>query len=343
MSLTAPQIASMPGHLANSAYPLFQGALRTVAYDPVRGNERFPARNMLLDEGVSPGRAAQYLQQAEPRVASKSWTELHGDFLREHIWLVRGTKALHGFDSIARCADTFSVEADFARYGPVSTALTLVRCEEPRVLLNIARKSGLIRLANEASLLDLLRAFLAKPTDQDLRVELQEVLDIYAEHADGRPIFAAFEEDLQEALADAAMWQDHLRNALGLAHIKQGSHMILLCYKISRIPLVPGAANTRALVVPAMLDNSLSLAFCPSPVQAATGHTLHLDPATFKPCREVLHPWIKWQVNDILRLGRVQTAPPTALDDARAFHLLALRELTGRSAYADDTDSDLLD
>ena len=187
-----------------------------------------------------------------------------------------------------------------------------------------------------------MRAFLEKRTDKTRRENLQEVLDLYSEYADARPIFAGFEEDLKEALTDTAMWQDHLRDTLGLAHVKQGSQIILLRYTVARIPQVPGAASTRALVVPTILDTSLSNAFCPSPSQASTGHTVHMAPVAFKPCREVLHPWIKWQVDDIVRLGQIQTPPPAALAEARAFHLLALRELTGRIAYADETDSDLL-
>lgn len=55
----------MAGHCSNSAFPLFQKTLTTVAQDSARGNERFPARNVLLDEGVSLDRADAYLSQAE--------------------------------------------------------------------------------------------------------------------------------------------------------------------------------------------------------------------------------------------------------------------------------------
>lgn len=330
----------MSGNLVNPSYPQSHRVLAVIA-NAARGNERFPARNFLLDEGVSIDRAIPYLTSVEPRITSKAWTELHGDHMKSRIWLPRG-KANHGFDPIEQRADTFSVKPDFLRYGSASPSLSLIRCEEPRVICKIAKDSGFTDLANEDRLLGLLRGFFAKPNDTQLREDLQEVLDIYAEYADARPIFAAFEEDLQDALDDKDMWQDNLRNALGLSHIKQGSQVILLRYPVSRIPSVPGSMNTRALVIPSVLDNSLSDAFCPSPANAPTGHTVHLAPKDFNPCREVLHPWIKWQAKDIVRLGEIKTAPPPELDQARAFHLLALREFPGQSAYADDTDTDLL-
>lgn len=332
----------MSGNLVNPGYPQFHNALTTIAQDALRGNERFPARNMLLDEGVSPDRAIAYLQQLEPHIASKEWSGLHGNYMWSHVWLPRGKGSHHGLDSIARCADTFSVKPDFSRYGSASPNLTLVRCEDPELIYNINKKSGFSSLANKDELLDLIRSFLSKRNDPKLRDELQEVLNIYTEHADARPIFAAFEEDLQTELADPGMWQDHLRNALGLTHIKKGNQVILLQYKVAKIPMVPSRAGVRALAVPSVLDNSLSNAFCPSPANAQTGHTVHLNPDDFKPRREVLHPWVKWQVDDIVRLGEIQTPPPPELDQARAFHLLALRDLTGQSVYADDTDADLL-
>lgn len=338
----AAWVHQMAGNLVSSVYPLFHSALSAVAQDAARGNERFPARNMLLDEGVSLGRATPYLDQLEPHVAGKAWTELHGDYMKSHIWLPRSPSAHHGYDPVTQRSDTFSITPDFSRYGSASPSLLLIRCEEPRVICEIAKKSGFTTLTNEARLLGLLRGFLANPRDLKLREDLQEILDIYAEYADARPIFAAFEEDLQDALADMGMWQDHLRNALGLSHIKQGSQVILLRYKVSRIPSVPGMPGTRALVIPSVLDNSLSNAFCPSPANSPTGHTVNLAPADFNPCREILHPWVKWQVNDIVRLGEIKTPPPPELDQARAFHLLALRDLTGQSTYADDTDADLL-
>lgn len=331
----------MPGNLVNPGYPQFHNALTTIAQDATRGNERFPARNMMLDEGVSPDRAVPYLQHVEPHIASKAWAELHGDYMWSHIWLPRG-KGHDGIDPITRWADTFAVKPDFSRYGSASPALTLVRCEDPELIFNINKKSGFSSLTSKDELLELIRSFLSKRNDSKLRDDLQEILNIYAEHADARPIFAAFEEDLQTELSDSGMWQDHLRNALGLTHIKKGNQVILLQYKVSKIPMVPNNAGVRALVVPSVLDNSLSNAFCPSPANAQTGHTVHLNPVNFKPCREVLHPWVKWQVDDIVRLGEIQTPPPPELDQARAFHLLALRDLTGQSVYADDTDADLL-
>lgn len=291
----------MSRSLANSNYPQFQ-----------------KARNFLLDEGVCMDRANPYLTSMEPRIASTAWTELHGERMTSRVWLPRG-KAHHGIDPIAQCAETFALKPDFLRYGSASPSLTLIRCEEPRVIYKIARDSGFIDLANEARLLGLLRGFLAKPNDAQLREDLQEVLDIYAEYADARPIFAAFEEDLQEALKDEDMWQDHLRNALGLSHIKQDSQVILLRYPVARIPSVPGLANTRALVCPFVLDNALSNAFCPSPANAPTGHTVHLAPEDFNPCREALHPWIKWQAKDIIRLGEIKTAPPPEDEAARVY------------------------
>lgn len=69
----------MSGNLVNSNYPQFQRALNTVAQDAARGNERFPARNFLLDEGASVARANPYLASVEPRIASAEGIERFPD------------------------------------------------------------------------------------------------------------------------------------------------------------------------------------------------------------------------------------------------------------------------
>lgn len=334
----------MAGNLNNSAYPEFIGALVAVAHDPALGNERFPARNMLMDEGVNVERAEPYLQQAELNISNpnRSWTELHGDYMSEHIFLPRNPRANDGLDSVGQITDTFSTNPDFTRFGSAAPNLSLIRCEEPQAICKVVGKSGHSEFSNADRFLRLLQDFLANPTRQPLRDDLQEVLDIYADYAQSRPIFAAFENDLLKALADSKMWQDNLRNALGLSHYKKDSYMILLRYTVSRIPLVPGKGTTRALVTPTVLDGSLSNAFCPSPVNVSSGHTVHLAPKDFNPCREVLHPWIRWRADDIINLGRILTSPPPDLKDVRALHLLALRDLSGNLVYAEDTDSDLL-
>lgn len=331
----------MTGNLYDDRYPGFCAMVQTAAMDSTLGNERFPARNFILDEGVHSDRAVAYLDRITPNIATgKTFAGLHSDYVAERILKIRG-HARHGLDPTSEPAETFSLTPNF-RFGNVAQTLTLVRCESLTTIIGVAKRSGLGFVPDEQTFSDMVMEWLSAPKTH-LRSGIQDILDCYADSADGRPIFAAFEDDLRDGLTDPDMWQDSIRNALGLAHIRKGQTVLLLQYAVARIPKVPNSPGVRALAAPTVLDSTMSSAFCPSPGTQQTGHTVHLNPTSFTPCREVLHPWIRWQTTDIVRMGTVKTAPENDLQPSRAFHLLGLRDLAARPDYAAETDSDILD
>jgi hypothetical protein len=98
-------------------------------------------------------------------------------------------------------------------------------------------------------------------------------------------------------------------------------------------------ARQRPLAAPAVLDGRFSVAFCPSPRDFACGHVVDLSGEVSKPRREVVHPTLHLQPRHLWRMGSIRTpANHGQLPMARALHLIALRELSGRADYAVATD-----
>lgn len=60
------------------------------------------------------------------------------------------------------------------------------------------------------------------------------------------------------------------------------------------------------------------------------------------PARELVHPFIRFQVDQLFRVGYIHQPVPADLTQARAAHILYLREQCERLDYATDTDSDLI-
>ena len=59
--------------------------------------------------------------------------------------------------------------------------------------------------------------------------------------------------------------------------------------------------------------------------------------------REVLHPRFAFRASHLWRLGTVtRGVDRSQLPDARALHLLTVRDESGRTDYADGTDKDIL-
>ena len=99
----------------------------------------------------------------------------------------------------------------------------------------------------------------------------------------------------------------------------------------------------RPLLPPTVLDGRFSEAFCPSPRGGLCGHVLNLNPQRGVMRREVLHPRPCYRAAHLWRVGTVRKAVDRAkLPEARALHLLQLRDETGRNDYAEGTDRDLL-
>jgi len=149
---------------------------------------------------------------------------------------------------------------------------------------------------------------------------------------------------------DQAGWADTLRDRLGLAHYcpdRRGVPEIdvaVFRYQVKMLPRIrkTGGGLRRPVVTPTVLDGTFSEAFCPSPRGSTTGHVVNLDPQAGILRREALHPRFKLQVPHLWRLGTIQRkVDRTRLGEARALHLLRVRDETGRDDYAEGTDGDL--
>jgi hypothetical protein len=98
----------------------------------------------------------------------------------------------------------------------------------------------------------------------------------------------------------------------------------------------------RPLAIPTVLDGRFSAAFCPAPKGEQFGHVVDLSARLESPARELVHPFFQLKVDQLFRVGYIRRPIPHDLGEARAAHILYLREQCERPDYATDTDNDIL-
>ena len=338
----------MPTELANHLSPQFMAFLAAEAQNQAEGNRRFVARNFLLDEGVGLGRAHSYgefVGGSDPP-SYDSWRLNHGSYLAEQVFVPREPAARDGLSHQASnpesVAETFRQATAFSRFGQAHGGLALLRVEQARHVAKFANISEgeLSRLATAV-----LRGAASDSTEWE---QLDALLSLWQRVSDARPVYAGFLEYFADCFGstpgkDRPDWADELRDLLGLYHMGAGTSIIVFRYQVQDIPKPRGRPDQRALAAPSVLDGDHSEAFCPSPANLNCGHAVDLRARGHsKPAGEVLHPWIRFEPRHVFRLGTIRAPLPTSIDDARGFHLLAVRELAARADYASVTDADLL-
>jgi hypothetical protein len=317
----------------------FVDALRDAAQDAGLTENRFPVRNLLMDELVTEQRMQGYLDMVEPGTADYvSWRSRHADYVAASIHLTAFPsglpKALRQRNA-RECPETFRTTPALTRFGGTDEDVDLVR---------VVRLWALAQAADleEDETLDLLLD--PDPTVRDYIVELwSEALAI-------EPVFATFWWHVRDLLpADAAdapaEWADDLRDRLGLSHydpaVRGPFDIVVLCYPVSAVRAVVGLRGRQALAVPTSLDSDAFPPFCPAPEESRFGQVVNLDARGAQPAPEVVHPTAEWVGAHVYRVGTV-TRPIRALAEARAVHLLRLQDDADRPDYGLDTDADLL-
>jgi hypothetical protein len=311
----------------------------------------FVARNFVLDEGILPDRAQSY--EHSGAVADhgtiEAWKGAHNDYLEKWVFLVSDDD---GPPTVLDVEEPDEVPETFRHVDPQSpfleTALNgcLVRVEQ---VDSGAAKAGV----ESTRIRDLAEEVLAHRTPTVERDFNGHLNDWFLE-LDQRPVFAAFWDDVADLFApdplrDQDGWADKLRDRMGLAHLDPstpgvpGIDVLVFRYEVRAIPRIKGTGgDRRPLVTPTVLDGTFSRAFCPSPRASVTGHVVNLNPIAGMLRREVLHPRFAFRVSHLWRLGALRRAVDLGqLPEARALHLLTVRDETGRDDYASGTDQDL--
>jgi hypothetical protein len=309
------------------------------------GNSRFIARNFILDEGVSADRAATYNEVAgTDHVGTQpEWKNGHEDYLTERIKLARpaGYIVPRSIDPAAllNCPETFGPSAAFSTFGGTDPEYDLIRVEKAE---SIARHGP-----RPDQFLDSVEEYLASRTEEARRV-ISATISPWLERRDLRPVFAAFWYGVRDLLEDGPDdWADQLRDRMGLVHFdpKGGLRIPILIFKypVKIVPKISAVrAGSRALAVPTVLDGEWSEAFCPVPSGQAVGFAVDLAAGLDNRAQEVVHPYVRFGVEHVYRIGYIGKRAADDLSEARLAHLLWVQGVSGRLDYARMTDGDLL-
>jgi len=304
----------------------------------------FVARNFLLDEGISDPRAKSYQRaRAGARHADyQTWLKAHGDYLINNVFRPRLAPSLASTldpNDPLSCPETFRPDEDL--YFEYDLQLDLIRVEELR---GFAQVAGLPEKEVRQAAAD----WLNEPTAESKKT-WEDVLGLWADRAEVRPMFAALFEDVAPLLEDRQNWAERLRDALGLAHLDPAARgrpieILVFRYPVKVVPrLRTLSSRRRPLAVPTVLDSRFSPAFCPAPRGCATGYVIDLSGSASELRREVIHPPVPFRADHLVKLGEVRRSVDlTALLIARGLHLLAVRGLAARPQYASETEGDLL-
>ena len=315
----------------------------------------FVARNFLLDEGVTGERYKSYSRSRSvaDHKSYADWGGTHESYLTDHIWRPgngMGPPARLDPNNTDICPEPFrAIDAD-SPFHQSDLNLYLVRVEK---IESIATKSNV----TADRIKKLAQAIVNGTANQDSKdyKDLADVLKTWSLNIDIRPVFSGYWQNVRDLFEpdEKANWADTLRDRLGLLHLNPTSRacpsidVVVFRYPVSTVPSLDGLKNknsSRPLVPPTVLDGRHSVAFCPAPHGESTGYTIDLGQDSPPLRQEVLHPTVGFSPDHVFRVGTIrQTINEAMLPEARGWHLLAVREHTGRSDYAAETDADLLD
>ena len=321
--------------------------LSRLGEDHASAEQRFIARNFLLDEGVGADRARSYLERGakDGYVSAEDWGKAHGRYLAEVVHRVQSGGLPRRLDPADdACPETFQRVPDDSPFLRAHPNLLLIRVERVDSIALIAK-----RPSQEVSAA--LKSYLEKG-EQDDEIHLRDILEEWNASADVRPTFSAFLDDFRDVLGGEEEsprdWPNRLRDALGLVHHDPRSsgsiEIVVLRYSVSEVPTLRDAGrDAHSLVPPCVLDGRFSAAFCPSPRKGLTGHVADLSANVVEPRREVVHPTVRLRTNHIWRCGTItKPVERDLLPEARGIHLHLLRNHSVRPDYAMGTDADLL-
>lgn len=179
--------------------------------------------------------------------------------------------------------------------------------------------------------------------DPDAQRAIDAFCDTWNQGRDGRPIFAAFYDELKSE-ADHDDWPHILRDRLGLGHygLAGGTAfpVALMRYPLSDVLAESNARNDRvACALPTVLDDGMHEFFFPVPRESHYGATLHLEPDCADILTaETLHRRIGYRREHLWRVGRIESGrelDAAWLVEARDLHLVALQVATDRDDFGE--------
>ena len=168
--------------------------LSRLGEDHASAEQRFIARNFLLDEGVGADRARSYLERGakDGYVSAEDWGKAHGRYLAEVVHRVQSGGLPRRLDPADdACPETFQRVPDDSPFLRAHPNLLLIRVERVDSIALIAK-----RPSQEVSAA--LKSYLEKG-EQDDEIHLRDILEEWNANADVRPTFSAFLDDFRAA------------------------------------------------------------------------------------------------------------------------------------------------
>ncbi|AUX34686.1 MULTISPECIES: hypothetical protein [Sorangium] len=332
-----------------SAASEFAAFLSDTGLDP-NGPVALPARNFLLDEGVSPSRVERYRDKGGVAAHGdiRAWLSAHQTYLAEHVFRPHGGTVPTLIDPADpdECPETFADIDPGSPFLATDPRIHLVRTLEIGTVASLSKQPAEeIRTVAEA--------LVSAPGADRARTRMDDILHEFARHCDLRPAFAAFWEDVSDLFGrtpadDALGWTDTLRDRCGLSHMDPGARrapisVLIFRYPVADVPRRRGMRATQPLIPPTVLDCDPSPPFCPAPRTSPSGITVDLSGTSGVSRREVLHPFTAFRAAHVFRVGTIRRPVDlNLLHTARGLHLLEVRDLSRRPDYAAGTDGDLI-
>jgi len=218
------------------------------------------------------------------------------------------------------------------------------------LLKNIETNRIVVRLENlthrlERFTFETLQNLLNSQQDGDKQASLilAQYIEDWNSTRDGRPMFAAFYDEVQNE-ANNADWQHQLRDRLGLGHYNATKNapipVALMRYSLDEVLAVAESrAIPNAFAVPTVLDGGMHEYFFPVPEKHPYGATLHLGPNPANTLTaEILHYRIDYKVEHLWKIAwitRSHQINGKSLCKARDLHLLALQVAAARPNFGE--------
>jgi len=314
--------------MAFQACAPFFGFLRSVAGGTILA-EAAPAENYILDERISPVRQAAFLRHGGFDAAVPGTV---ADWFQEH--------KNYTVASVARAAESVTfADENRPAWLTLEPDWDVVRIETLEGLCDRATGSMIAPGEVEQLVAELLADRSGRqPMTADRRAALNKWLRQVNGGRDRRPAFvAAFAE--VEPILNEADWANRLRDALGLGHIRgtagRPATILLVQYNLERVQRTHAAKSAWA-ATPTVLDDVATAGpnacFFPAPLSNSDGYGFTVDLAEVNASwkREFLHARIDYTLDDIRRIGKVDTEVTVArIEQARADHRdLLINDLT---------------
>ena len=192
-------------------------------------------------------------------------------------------------------------------------------------------------------LADLLSRVDGQAHDAEAHAAMQVFFETWNRRRDGRPVFAAFYDEVREE-ADDEDWPHALRDRLGLGRLGLSGTdplpVALMRYPLAAVPSdrVNGG-NQAACALPTVFDGGMHEFFFSTPKECTYGATLHLDPEQADVLTaEIVHRRFDYARDHLWRLGyitNVESLHGNSLRESRDFHLLELRTQTERHDFGE--------